>query len=109
MDVNAIFEKYTRKQLIQMLMDDNHEIVRLKTLLTTAGEELVRLGSSAEGLLAEIESREKKWLPGYCIGGYNQMRKYIQELEDIAGPDAKKLRENRHKYLTDWFKETEPK
>lgn len=109
MDVNAIFEKYTRKQLIQMLMDDNSEIVRLKSLLTTAGEELVRLGSSADGLLAEIESREKKWLPSYCIGGYNQMRMYIKELEEIAGPDVKKLRENRHKYLTDWFKETEPK
>jgi hypothetical protein len=90
-------------------MKDNSEICRLETLLTTAGEELVRLGSSADALLAEIESREKKWLPSYSIGGYNQMRMYIHELEQIVGPDARKLRDNRQKYLTDWFKETEPK
>lgn len=109
MDINSVYKDYTREELIQMLWRDGSEIVRLKTLLTTAGEELYRLGSDAEGLLLVIENAERKWLPSYSIGGYNQMRMYIQELEQIVGPEAKKLRENRHKYLTDWFKETEPK
>lgn len=109
MDIHSVFKDYTREELVQMLWKEGGEVTRLKTLLTTAGEELYRLGSDNEGLLAAVENGERKWLPSYSIGGYNQMRAYIKELEDIVGPDAQKIRVNRHKYLTDWFKETEPK
>lgn len=109
MDIYSVYEDCTRDQLIEKLWAEGVENNRLKTLLTTVGEELVRLGSSSDELLEEIENRERKWLPSYSIGGYNQMRMYIKELEDLVGPEANKLRQDRHKYLTDWFKETEPK
>jgi hypothetical protein len=81
MDVNAIFEKYTREQLIDMLMKDGKEILRRKHMLTACGEEMHRLGSDKKEILDAIEADEAKWISGYCIGSYNQMRGYILDLE----------------------------
>lgn len=107
MDINAVYERYSREDLITLLCKESFEIIRLKTLLTTAGEELVKLGSSNDQFLKCVEGIERNWLPTYCIGGYNQMRLYIQELENKLGPEHKEIRNNRQKYLTDWFNKTE--
>lgn len=109
MDICAVFEGYTREELYKMICSGNSENLRLKALLTTAGEELYRLGADCPDLMKAVEDSEREWLPSYSIGGYNQMRMYIHELEQLLGPEAAQLRQDRTKYLVDWFKATEPK
>lgn len=81
MDINAIYEDKTREELVQELCDSHRELTRLKTMLTNCGEEMHRLGSDRKDLLGAIEAGEAKWITGYSIGSYNQMRDYILNLE----------------------------
>lgn len=81
MDINTVFESYTREQLVQELWGKGSEVLRLKHALTACGEEMARLGSDKTDILEAIELDEKKWINGYSIGSYNQMRSYILDLE----------------------------
>lgn len=93
-----------------IIWKNSGEIIRLKALLTTAAEELHRLNANCPDLMSVVENSEREWLPSYSIGGYNQMRMYIKELETyIDNSVVETLRSNRHKYLVDWFEATDPK
>jgi len=88
MDTNALFEKYSREQLIDMIMKYGKEIIRFKTMLTACAEEMHRLGSNETELMAAAKKGEATWITGYSIGSYNQMRSYILRLE--AGPPPRR-------------------
>lgn len=112
MDIRAIYGKYSREELENMIMSRDHEILQLEDIILNCGEELVKMGCGNTELLKVVESNYKsRWNypQGYSMGTFNQMRLYISELENLLGRDAAlKIRSNKCKYLSDWFDITEP-
>lgn len=111
--ISAIYEKYTREELEDMLWDRNCQIVDLKSILSTCAEHMHELGSDRHDLLKIIEDQHReewRYNANYCVGAYNQMRKYIADLEDLVGKEeALKIRNNPCQYLCSWWDATEPK
>lgn len=111
--LSAVYEDYTRGQLEAMLWHKHSQIVSLKSILATCAEHMHELGSDRHDLLNLIEDQHRKdwnYNANYSVGAYNQMRKYIAELEDLVGKEkALAIRSNPCKYLSSWWDETEPK
>lgn len=111
--LSAVYEQYDREELETMLWQKHRETIGLKTLLTTCIEEMYALGSDKYDLMALIEDQHRTdwhYNANYCVGAYNQMRKYIADLENLLGKDkALKIRNDPHQYLCSWWDATEPK
>lgn len=111
--LSAVYEKYDRDQLEGMLWEKHCEIGRLKDLLVTCIEEMHELGSDKHDLMKLIEDQHRTdwhYNANYSVGAYNQMRKYITELENLVGKEeALKIRNNPCQYLCSWWDATEPK
>jgi hypothetical protein len=80
MDVNAVFEKYSREDLIRMILDDNHKLCQLEHIITGCAEELHKLGFNDEVFMKQLETLVPAHSLGYHLGDYNCMRESIKML-----------------------------
>lgn len=78
--IEAVFEKYTRDDLIRMILDQGSKQGRLEHILTGCAERLHDLGHDDEVFMKQLESLVPAHSLGYHLGDYNQMRESIKML-----------------------------
>lgn len=80
MDVNAVFEKHTREDLIRSILEHHTKIGQLEHILTGCAERLHDLGHDDEVFMKQLETLVPAHSLGYHLGHYNQMRESIKML-----------------------------
>lgn len=80
MDVNTVYERFTRADLIRKDMESTYEIHRLQQIITGCAEELHKLGFNDEVFMKQLETLVPAHILGYHLGDYNCMRESIKML-----------------------------
>lgn len=80
MDIDVVFERYSREDLIRMVLEGNRTESKLEHILTSCAEELTSLGCTNSTLMSQLETLVPAHSLGYHLGDYNQMRESIKML-----------------------------
>ncbi len=78
--LSAVFEKFSRDELIKKICDGISESNRLQHILTSCAEELHARGCTDTTLMTQLETLVPAHSIGYHLGDYNQMRESIKML-----------------------------